>query len=158
MNKGLNDQLEEIAKQVCSEVGVSLYDLENLMTQKGEVISVSISKIGGVTVDDCTHVNRGIGHILEEMDLIPNKYFLEVSSPGLERPLKFKKHYTSAINEKVKIQYNQNHERMTIEGTLLEVNPDVVIIQIGDETKEISFTDIRKARTVFDFGVKKEKS
>jgi ribosome maturation factor RimP len=154
----MNEQLEEIAKQVCAEVGVSLYDFENLMTQKGEVISISITKIGGVTVDDCTKVNRSIGRILEEMDLIPNKYFLEVSSPGLERPLKFKKHYLSAINEKVKIQYNIDHERLIAEGILIEVNPDTVIVQIGDETKEIAFSTIRKARTVFDFGVKKEKS
>ncbi len=157
MPKDMKEKLEEIAKQVCSDAGVSIYDFENIMTQKGEVISVQITKIGGVTLEECTRVNRSMGHILEELDLIPNKYFLEVSSPGLERPLKFKKHYLSAINEKVRIQYNLENEKLTIEGILLEVNPDTVKLQVGEETQEIAFSAIRKARTVFDFGVKKEK-
>ncbi|HPT72866.1 MAG TPA: ribosome maturation factor RimP [Candidatus Cloacimonadota bacterium] len=156
MHNHVSEQLEEIAKQACSEVGVSLYDLETLMTHKGEVISVQISKIGGVTVDDCTKVNRAMGRKLDEIDLINNKYFLEVSSPGLERPLKFKKHYISAINERIRLLYATENGKVAIDGTLLEVNPETIKVQKEDEVIEIPFSAIKKAKTVFEFGTKKE--
>lgn len=157
MHNQISGQLEDIAKQACAEYGVSLYDLELLTTQKGEVISIQISKIGGVALDDCTRVNRYMGRILDELDLIPGKYFLEVSSPGLERPLKFKKHYISAINETVQVLYASDNGKETLEGILVEVNPDTIIIKVGEDTREIPFTAIKKAKTVFEFGHKKEK-
>src|SRR6056297_3393529 len=99
------ERLEEITKQACAEQGVALYDLELKHAAKGLVVVAYITKMGGVSVGDCRAVSRTISVVLEEEDLIEERYFLEVSSPGLERQLKLKKHYVSAIGEKIKITF-----------------------------------------------------
>lgn len=151
------EKIEPIVKTACANNGVGLYDIELKTAAKGQIICIFISKIGGVTVDDCTKVNREVSAFFEENEPFADKYFLEVSSPGLERNLKFKKHYMSAINEIVKISYFADGKSTAIEGTLAEVNQDDVAVNINDEVIHIPFTSIKKARTVYHFG-KKEKS
>lgn len=144
-------KLEEIARQVCSEMNVALYDIEEKTTQKGRLILISITKIGGVTVGECSQVSKRIGLELELLDLIPGHFILEVSSPGIERQLKFKKHYASAINETVRIQYNDGEEKKSIEGVLTEVTPEAISVTADEEVVVIPFTAIRKAKTYFEF-------
>lgn len=147
----MEKKIEEIAAKQCSRHGVALYDLEIKPTNKGLLVLVYITKVSGVTVDDCTKVSRSIDHELEELDLINQRYFLEVSSPGLERELKYKKHFNSAINEKVKITYQQDGKSFTIIGDLLQVLPDKLIIEKDAENYEVQFQDIKKAKTYFDY-------
>lgn len=151
------EKLEPIVKSACANNGVGLYDIEIKSATKGQIICIYITKIGGVNVDDCIRVNRELSAYFEENEPFNEPYFLEVSSPGLERHLKFKKHYLSAINEDIKISFLQEGISESLIGKLIEVNPDKIIIQIDEETKEIPFTVIKKARTVYQFG-KKEKS
>jgi ribosome maturation factor RimP len=83
---------------------------------------------------------------------------LEVSSPGLERELRYKKHYASAINEKVKVKFQAEEERVVVQGILAEVTPQAIkIIKETEEEVIIPFTSIKKARTVFDFSDEKER-
>ncbi len=146
------DKIEEIVKAVCVEKEVAFYDFEVKSTQKGKVLSIFITKTGGVTLGDCASVSRQIGHILEEQDLIPDKYFLEVSSPGIERVLKFKKHYIGAINELVKISYTDEEQKKVVTiGKLMEVLPEYVNVEVDQQMVQIPFSAIKKARTYFDF-------
>lgn len=98
------------------------------------------------------------GSELELLDVYKDKYTLEVSSPGLERELRFKKHYASAINEKVKIKYQAEEERTVVQGTLAEVTPQAIkIVRETEEELVIPFTSIKKARTIFGFSDEKER-
>jgi ribosome maturation factor RimP len=81
--------------------------------------------------------------------LIPERYFLEVSSPGLERPLKLKSHWVSAINEKVAVQFQEEDEKRSVMGTLLEVNQDTVTLDDRGERLQIPLKSISRAKTVF---------
>ena len=148
-------KLEEIASKVCSRNNVALYDVEIKHASKGEILVFYITKIDGVSIAECRSVSRDISRILEEEDFIEDRYFLEVSSPGLERELKFKKHYVSAINEKVKITFCENEKNVTKIGILLEVFPEEIKMEIQDELVLISFSDIKKSKTYFDY-MKKE--
>ena len=103
-------QIEEIAKRICSDQHLALYDIDEKMSGKGRIITVYLTKIGGVTLDDCAQFSRALGAELESLDFIPERYYLEVSSPGVQRPLKLKSHYVSAINEKVAIQFTSDGE------------------------------------------------
>ena len=150
-------KLEEIANKVCSQNNVSLYDVEIKHASKGKILVFYITKIDGVSIAECRSVSKDISRILEEEDFIEDRYFLEVSSPGLERELKFKKHYVSAINEKVKITFCENDKNVTKIGILLEVFPEEIKMEIQDELVLISFSDIKKAKTYFDY-MKKEES
>ena len=144
-------KLEEIANKVCSQNNVALYDVEIKHASKGKILVFYITKMGGVSIAECRSVSKDISRILEEEDFIYGRYFLEVSSPGLERELKFKKHYVSAINEKVKIAFLENDKNVTKIGILIEVFPEEIKMEIQDELVLISFSDIKKAKTYFDY-------
>ncbi len=150
--------LEDVAKRAALETGVALYDVEEKQTNHGLVALIFITKIGGVSVEDCIAVNRLAGSELELLDVYKDKYTLEVSSPGLERELRYKKHYASAINERVKVKYQAEEERKVIQGVLSEVTPQAIkVITETEEEVVIPFTSIKKARTVFDFSDEKER-
>lgn len=142
-------QVEEIAKKICAEMHLAIYDMDEKMTGKGRIILIYLTKIGGVSLDECAKFSRALGNELETFDLIPERYFLEVSSPGLERPLKLKSHWVSAINEKVAIQWTKDEDKLSNMGTLVEVNQDTVLIDDRGVSIEIPLRAISRAKTVY---------
>ena len=142
-------QVEDIARRICQEQHLALYDLDEKMSGKGRIIMVYLTKIGGVTLEDCARFSRALGAELEEFDLIPDRYFLEVSSPGLERPLKLKSHWVSAINEKVAVQWGEGEQKNSTLGTLVEVNQDSVVLDDRGSRVEIELKSISRAKTVY---------
>ncbi len=142
-------QVEDIARRICQEQHLALYDLDEKMSGKGRIITIYLTKIGGVTLDECARFSRALGAELEEFDLIPDRYFLEVSSPGLERPLKLKSHWVSAINEKVAVQWGEGEQKNSTLGTLTEVNQDSVILDDRGNRVEIALKSISRAKTVY---------
>jgi len=149
-------QAEEIARRICLEQHLALYDLDEKMSGKGRIITVYLTKIGGVTLDECARFSRALGAELEEFDLIPDRYFLEVSSPGLERPLKLKSHWVSAINEKVAVQWTEGEQKRSALGTLVEVNQDNVVLDDRGSRVEIELKAISRAKTVYLASPKRE--
>lgn len=154
----MQERIEKIASEVCNEFGVALYDFEVKTAVKGIIYAVYLTKAGGVTVGECQKVSKRINFILEEDDLIENRYFLEVSSPGLERELRMKKHFVSAIGEKVKITFSDENKTVTLQGTLSEVLPDYVVIETLTDVAKIKMTDIKKAKTHFEYKGKTKRS
>lgn len=150
------ERLENIAKEVCKEKGFALYDVELKKTQKGKIYVVYITKIDGVSIEDCRLISKAIDTQLDTEET-KGRYFLEVSSPGLERQLKTRKHFAGAINQKIKIKFKHEDNYKNITATLAEVQPE--LIKIIDNNKEeyvIKYEDIKRAKTHFDF-VKGEK-
>lgn len=142
-------QIEEIAKRICNEQHLALYDIDEKMSGKGRIITVYLTKIGGVTLDECARFSRTLGAELEEFDFIPERYYLEVSSPGVERPLKLKSHYVSAINEKVAVQYHDGTEKQSVMGTLTVVDQDEITVDDRGTVHVIPFKQISRAKTVY---------
>ncbi len=151
MEKNMVEKLEKMVQTVCSQEGVALYDLELKRAAKGLIVLVYITKVNDVTIGDCQNVSRALSSLLEENDFIDERYFLEVSSPGLERELKLKKHYVSAIGEEIKITFQKEENSITMRGTLMEVSSDNLKLQTEDAEIEIPFSSIKKAKTYFEF-------
>ncbi len=147
----LKERIEHIAKKACSDVNVALYDINLKRASKGLIVLIYITKIGGATINECKKVSRIISEILEAEDIIIERFFLEVSSPGLERILNQKKHYVSAIDEKIQISFADGDNIITIIGILKEVLPESIKIEFEDALKEIKLTDVKKAKTYFDY-------
>lgn len=145
------EKIEKIAHEACQQVGVALYDVQIKNASKGKIVLIYVTKIDGVTVAECQQVSRVMNMELDTEDIIPGRYFLEVSSPGLERELKLKKHYVSAINEKVKLTYSKQDKNVHIMGTLKEVLPKHIKVVTLTEELIIPFSDIKKAKTYFEF-------
>jgi len=162
------EKIENIAKEVCNNHGVCLYDLELINTQNGKVLCVYITKIHGVSISDCTNVSKELIARLDTEESLSDSFRLEVSSPGIERSLKLKKHYASAINEYVSVKLvNTSLEKdekiastpllqHQIVGVLREVTQDYITIELETETVYISFNRIKKAKTIFKPNIKEK--
>lgn len=148
------EKIENIVKQICAECSIGLYDVEIKSTTKGKVLCVYLTKMGGVTIDDCSLVSKKISQLLDEENLFDSNYYLEVSSPGIERNLKYKKHYVSAINEMIVVTYVEDEKKITEKGILREVLPETIHLEIEGDLKIIAFHDIRKAKTYYEMKVK----
>lgn len=148
-------QIEDIAKRICNDMHVALYDIDEKISGKGRIITVYLTKIGGITLDECAQFSRALSVELEAFDLIPERYFLEVSSPGIERPLKLKSHYVSAINEKVAVQWVLEGVKKSTLGTLTEVNQDTITLDDRGVIIEIPLKAISRAKTIY-LAIRKE--
>jgi ribosome maturation factor RimP len=87
------EKLEGLVADLLKSEGLELTDLAFRKEARGWVLRIFMDKPGGVTLDDCTEISRQLGDQIEVEDLIPHSYTLEVSSPGLERPLKKEKDF-----------------------------------------------------------------
>lgn len=142
-------QMEELAKKICAEMHLALYDIDEKLSNKGRIYTIYLTKIGGVTLDECAKFSRNLSELLDELDIIPDRFFLEVSSPGIERPLKLKSHYVSAINEKIVVQWNDAEVKRSTMGTLIEVNQDYILVDDRGDRLEIPFKSIIRAKTIY---------
>jgi ribosome maturation factor RimP len=142
-------KVEELGRKIAADMHLAIYDIEEKTTGKGKVLVVFLTKIGGVNLDECALFSRRLSEELDLLDFIADRYYLEVSSPGIERPLKLKMHYLSAINELVEVTWDKENTRLTTKGWLQEVNPDTIVIKDKEELVEIPLSAIHKARTCF---------
>ncbi len=107
---------------------------------------------GGVTIDDCAQVSRELGTVLDVRELIPNPYVLEVSSPGLTRPLKKAEDFQKFRNHLVKIKTFEPLEgRKNFKGTLLGLEGDLVRVVVDGQDYEIPLKSIAKANLEIEF-------
>ncbi len=137
-------KLNEIIKNIVEDNGCELYDIE--ITQEGEnkFFRVYITKPGGVNLDDCEVINNLLSPIFDIKEPIKDKYFLEVSSPGIERKLTKKEHFEKSIGENVKVTTNEGKK---IKGQLKSFDGEIA--EIGKE--KVNFNDIKKAKTYVDW-------
>ena len=112
-----------------------------------------IDKEGGITVDDCEVVSRALGDLLDAEDFIEEAYILEVSSPGLGRPLKKEKDFKRSIGEEVEVRtYRAINKQKEFVGLLVSYDKDSVTLQLDEENEmTINRSDIALIRLAFDF-------
>lgn len=151
MEKDIIERITELSSPVLEERGLDLVDIEFRREAQGCVLRLFIEKKeGGVSLDDCASVSREIGVILEVEDPIPYKYNLEVSSPGLTRPLKKGEDFRKFQGRLVRILTKYPVENMNdFKGTLLGVYGDNVMVQSNDKTWAIPLAGIARANLDF---------
>ena len=132
--------------------GLDLVDVE----LHGAQLTVFVDKVGGVGLDDLGAATRDVSAALDEIDPIPGRYILSVSSPGLERRLRTPAHYARAVGEKVTVRVNAGTadvRRLT--GTLTAADDSAFTLS-GSEVPEgeirVAYDDVERARTVFEWG------
>ena len=152
------DVVKEAVLPVVEERNFELVDVEFLKEGKNWFLRIYIDKPGGIDIEECAWVSECVSDILDQMDPdpIPQAYFLEVSSPGAERPLKTDKDLQNAVGSYVNLSYYQAIDgEKSHEGTLLEVTEDSVKLEIKIKTRvktiEIPREKIAKARLAIQF-------
>ena len=106
---------------------ITLVDVEYVRERKDWYLRIYIDKPGGVEIDDCQLVSEKVTAVLDEKDPIPEKYFLEVSSPGIDRPLKKDADFVDAYGTKIDIMFNEPWEGMKSLVGILEAHDDEAI-------------------------------
>ncbi|EAH5296720.1 ribosome maturation factor RimP [Campylobacter jejuni] len=131
---------------LCKEAGLSFYDDELVSENGRKIYRIYVQKEGGVNLDDCVRLSEILSPIFDVEPPVNGEYFLEVSSPGLERKLSKIEHFAKSIGELVKITTN---EKEKFEAKIIAVDDENIILE-NLETQEkttINFNDIKKART-----------
>ncbi len=145
----LIDRLRELVEPMCLDLGVELYDID----LNGGVFRISIDRPGGVGIDDIAELTREVSRALDVHDPISGRYTLEVSSPGLERQLRTPVHFGRAIGSTIKCKLRPGVAAdRRLEGEILAADDDAVVLRTPAGERRISYADIDKARTVFEWG------
>jgi ribosome maturation factor RimP len=139
------ERVREVVEPLLARQSLTVYDVEHT----GSALRITVDAPGGVDLEAIAHATRLISVALDEHDPIPSKYTLEVSSPGLERPLRTPDHFANAVGSKVSVKTNARVDgERRIKGTL--VAADAEGITVDDHT--LRYDEIEKARTVFEWG------
>ncbi|MCU1370560.1 MAG: rimP [Ilumatobacteraceae bacterium] len=146
-------RVRQLVQPLIDDVGASLYDLE----YAGGILRITVEQEGGVGIGTIGKLTRRISHLLDEEDPLPGAYTLEVSSPGLERPLRTAEHYAGAVGSLIAVKTRPGVEGdRRLKGTLVSFGDGAATIALADaapgSTRVLALDDIEKARTVFEWG------
>jgi ribosome maturation factor RimP len=149
---GINDRLHAIVDPICADLDLELVDLE----YAGGVVRVTIDRPDGVDMEAIAKATRAVSRAFDEHDPIAGRFTLEVSSPGLERPLRTPAHFRRAVGSTVRIKTRPGVEgERRLDGVLTAAGDDsctVTLTAPAGEGREVRYDDIERARTVFEWG------
>ena len=138
---------------IAKELGYFLWDVEFVKEGSRHILRVTIDSEDGINIDDCEKMHRAIDPVLDEADPIETAYYLEVSSPGIERDLRTDAHILACIGESVEIKlYAPVDGVKSFGGVLAGYENGRVSVNVGPSVKTFERKDIAKIKTVFDFG------
>lgn len=141
--------LESDIKKMVESIGLSLYDTAILNENDQTIFRVSVTKAGGVSLDQCVEATHLISPLLDVTSPVSGEYRLEVSSPGIERKLKTIDHFAQSIGEKV-VFSTINKEKF--DGELVSVVNDEITVKTKDGgVHTVPFRSISKAKTYFEW-------
>jgi ribosome maturation factor RimP len=141
--------VRKLAEPVCDAEGLELVHVEYQREARGRVLRLYIDRPGGVTLDDCVHLSRQLGDLLDVHLESEGPYHLEVSSPGVDRPLGLAADFDRFTGCEAEIRTVRPREgRRRFKGVLAGVTDDVVALQASEGTVRIPLDDILRARLV----------
>lgn len=151
-SNNIESKVEKLLENIINELGYELYDVLYEKEGKDYYLRIIIDKPSGIDLNDCEKVNDAINDILDEADYIKEQYFLEVSSPGIERTLRKEKHYLSQIGNQISVKlFKPINKQKEIIGTLEEYNNNEVTIKTNESTIKIDLKDIAISKTIYNW-------
>ncbi len=139
----MDERVEQIVSQVLAEMGVELVELQ-IRHGKCSTVRVFVWEEGGISLDRCTAVSRRLSEALDREDPIEGRYFLEVSSPGTDRPLRSRRDFERQIGRTLRVTPADENE--ALEGLLTAVEEDRILLQIGDDLRPVPLDRIKSAK------------
>ena len=129
-NDALVNEIYEMVKPIADELNYDIYHVE-YVKENGELyLRIYIEKDGGITLSDCEALSRRVSDLMDEKDPIKDPYFIEVSSPGLNRTLFTEEHYKRFIGREVMVKFTKSVDgKKNIKGILKEVNEDSIVVE-----------------------------
>lgn len=146
------EKIEKIVTPVVNEMGLSLVDIEYMQDGGCWYVRIYVENLNGeITLEECAAIS---GKIDEDVDkLIEQRFFLEVSSPGIERPLKKIEDFIRFKGEKIKVSLKHKiNDKKSFEGIITECKDNIIFLEIEEENiVEIPFSEVKKANIIYEF-------
>ena len=149
----IEEKVENLIKEKIENIGYELYDVEYAKEGKNYFLRIFIDKENGIDLNDCEKVNDSISELLDEADYIKEQYFLEVSSPGIERTLRKDKHFAQNIGNETEVKLFKKDENGNKEyiGTLEKFDTQTITIKTKEQEYIINRKDIAHIKTVYNW-------
>ena len=143
---------EELVMPIIEENQFELVDVEYVKEGSNWYLRIYADKEGGINIDDCVLISRALEEKLDREDFIKDAYILEVSSPGLGRPLKKDKDFARSIGKSVECKlYRAIDKKKEFEGILKDYSKETITLEIDGEDREFNRKDISMIRLAIDF-------
>jgi len=143
------DRVRDLVEPIVVAETATIYDIEH----NGGILRILVDHEGGIDVACIRRISRAVSRLFDEVDPIPGRYTLEVSSPGLERPLRTPLHFLSAIGSEIKVKTVVELDgQRRFEGILAAADDDGFDLRFQESTIRIDYNEISSARTVFQWG------
>ena len=148
----IETKVENLLEETISNLGYYLYDVLYVKEGKDYYLKIIIDNENGITLDDCERVNNAINDILDKADYIKEQYFLEVSSPGVERTLRKERHFVNEIGNEIFLKlFKSINNQKELKGILLEYNNKELLLKTEEENIKIDIKNIALAKTIFNW-------
>lgn len=149
----IEEKVEKLIQPIIEEIGYNLYDVEYAKEGKNYFLRIFIDNEKGIDLNDCEKVNDAITDILDEENYIKEQYFLEVSSPGIERVLRKDKHLEQNIGEQINIKLFKKDENGKKEyiGKLTKYDDSNIFIEQDENEVKIERKNISQIKTVYNW-------
>ena len=152
MSVDVLESVKRLAEPVLSAEGVELVDIEYRREARGWTLRLFIDKDLGITLDDCSNISGQVGQLIDVNDLIQQPYILEVSSPGLNRPLKKEEDFIKQRGKRVRLKLHAKVvNQANFIGKLLDCREGMVEIETGNDIVKLPLKDIVRANLEYDF-------
>ena len=145
-------QVMQLIEPILNEMDVELVDVEFLSVRSKWVLRIFVDEQDGITLDRCAQVSKEIGTLIDMKDIVEHEYVLEVSSPGLNRPLKKVKDFIWATGKKVTLKtVSPVNGRRKFTGILKSFNEGALAIQTDNDVFSLPLKNVEKANLVYEF-------
>ena len=143
----LRDTLVALLQPVVEGLGYALWELEFVPGRGSALLRLYIDSPDGITVDDCERVSRAVSEVLDAEDPVPGHYTLEVSSPGLERPLRTPAHFAAYVGEAVYVELVHAIDgQRRYRGRLVAAGDDSIEVDVDGRRRVLPVSAIRRAQ------------
>lgn len=150
--KKIVEQVIALVEPIVEELGFQLVDVEYVTERGRQVLRIYLDKDGGITVDECALVSNEVGDLIDVREIITHGYVLEVSSPGLNRPLRKEKDFIWAVGKKIKLKTVEPIEgRRNFTGYLKECSGGVIVLDLEGTEVTLPLEGLEKANLVYEF-------
>lgn len=146
MRAEILEKVRSLVVPILEREGFELVDLKLGGVGRGRVLRIFIHRPGGVSIEDCVRISRMVEDRLDMEDPIPGSYTLEVSSPGLDRPLRTPSDFARVVGERVRLTMKGGIRPGVVEGKLLEVGEDGLTLETEEGATKVPFEDIAQGK------------
>lgn len=136
------EKLQELLLPVLETEGAELVELQLKGKHGSQIVKVFVDTEQGITLQQCESISRQFADILDIEDIISGKYRLEVSSPGINRPLRSSKDFSRNMHRQVKVYYEHEAKRLNFVGEIVDVSEEAVTLKGKKEIKQIELSKI----------------